>query len=395
MPGAKRSGVLNRLGKGLAVAGLILLAGASLLSGSDRQSRDFPTSPSLMGWPYDTGAARSKAMIAFVKTGPGSAIPLARRAVLSDPISAPAVSILGRSQLYANQLQQAHMTFQVAGQLGWRDAMTQIYWLDQALQSSDYRVAAERLDALLRQSPDDENRDRFLSIVAATPEGREAVARRLKLAPPWATTIVTDVKEVPYDQILQRIDLMKRTGKGVWDCPSTEPITQRLITLGKLDDAKSTWALNCPSSGALVYDGGFDHVDILKPAVAFYWLFSDRGDAEVAVSDDGNGQRSIALGASGTVTLPMVRQLVVLNPGRYHLTWRTPRTPATQARELQASLACTANLGKALHGEPVNGTPDTWAQDFVIDSECQARALIFWLSPGAQVHLDDVKLTAM
>lgn len=60
MPGAKRSGVLNRLGKGLAVAGLILLAGASLLSGSDRQSRDFPTSPSLMGWPYDTGAARSK-----------------------------------------------------------------------------------------------------------------------------------------------------------------------------------------------------------------------------------------------------------------------------------------------------------------------------------------------
>jgi len=392
MPGAKRSGVLSRLGRGLAGFGLVLLAALSLLSGSDRQSRDFPTAPSLMGWPYDAGAARSRAVFAFLKTGPASAIAPARRAILSDPLSAPVVSMLGRSQLYANQLEQARKTFEVAGQLGWRDPLTQIYWVDQALKAQDFRVAAQRLDALLRQSPDDENRDRYLAIVADTPEGREALAERLKLSPPWGRAIVTQTKDLPYDQILQRIDLMQRTGKGVWECHTVETLTQRLINLGKLNDAKALWAMSCQTSGALIFDGGFDNVDPLKPAVAFFWQLPDRGDADVAVSDDGNGKHSLTLEVGATVSLPIVRQLVVLNRGQYQLVWRTPRTSATQAQALQVSLACTPDIGMAVKGKPVAGRPDTWTQDFFIDGECPARQLTFWLAPGVQVHLADVSL---
>ena len=186
MPDTNAPGILGYMRKVAAGFGLLGLAVATLLSGSDRQSREFPNAPSVVGWPYDTGAARAKAAMAFVKTGPASAIGHAKRAVLSDPLSAQAVSILGRAQFYAQQFPEARTTFLVAGQLGWRDAMTQIYWLDQALQDKDYKVAAQRLDALLRQSPDDENRDRFLAIVAQTPEGRSALAERLKLSPGWS-----------------------------------------------------------------------------------------------------------------------------------------------------------------------------------------------------------------
>lgn len=371
---------------------MLLLAVVALLSGSDRQSRDFPNSPSFVGWPYDTGAARSKAALAFVRSGPASAIWYARRAILSDPISAPAVSMLGRAKLYSQQPLEARKAFQVSGQLGWRDAMTQIYWLDQALQGGNYSVAAERLDALLRQSPDDENRDRFIAAVAATPEGRAAIAERLKLSPPWALPMVVDLRDLPADVLQQRVDLMRRTGKGVWDCSASEVLTQKLVAENLLDDAKAVWTLNCGSADSLVYDGGFENFDMLKPAAGFAWQISDRGDVEIAVLKDAAGRQSLSLQVNAARTLPMVHQLVVLKPGHYRLTWRTPDTPAATARRLSVSLACTLDLGTAVEGSAVPGKSDSWAHDFVIGGDCPAQQLVFWLSPRAEVHLDDISL---
>ena len=383
------------MGKALALLGLIGLAVAAVLSGSDRQSRDFPNSPSLVGWPYDTGAARAKAALAFVRSGPASAIGYARRAILSDPISAQAVSILGRAELFAQRMPEAQRAFQVSGQLGWRDEMTQIYWLDQALQGSDFRVAAERLDALLRQSPNDENRDSFIAAVGALPEGRIALAERLKLAPSWAQTLVGDVRELPADQLLLRVDLMRRTGRGVWDCPATETITQRLINLNMLDEAQTVWRLNCQASGSLVYDGGFEHLDTLKATSAFDWQLSNRGDTEISLVSDASGHRSLALEVTASFPIPIVRQLVVLKQGRYRVSWRTPDTGITEAHSLQVSLACQPDLSSALAGKAVPGQASTWSADFSIDGECPARQLAFWLPPRAPIHLDDISLTAL
>jgi len=379
----------------IAIVGLIGLATAALLSGSDRQSREFPNSPSFVGWPYDTGAARAKAALTFVKTGPASAITYARRAVLSDPLSAQAVSLLGRSYLYAQRLPEAEQAFEVSGQLGWRDDMTQIYWLDQAMQGGDYKVAAERLDALLRQSPDNENRDKFLAAVAATPEGRDALAQRLKISPDWARRLATEVKDLPADQLRQRIDLMQRTGKNVWDCPVTELLAQRLIDLGMLDEAQSVWRLNCETSDALVYDGGFEHFDTLKQTTAFDWQLANGGDADIAVNQDGARNRGLALEVTSSNTLAILHQLIVLKPGQYRLTWRTQGTPATQARALRVSLSCNRDLSRASDGIPVPGKPDFWTQDFAVDGECPARQLVFWLSPRVPVQLDNVSLEAV
>ncbi|WP_298190277.1 hypothetical protein [Novosphingobium sp.] len=377
----------------VAVFGLLVLAAAALLSGSDRQSKDFPNSPSFVGWPYDTGAARAKAANAFVRSGPASAIALARRSILSDPISAQAVSLLGRSELYAQHLPEAQKAFVVSGQLGWRDPMTQIYWLDQALQGSDYKVAAERLDALLRQSPDDENRDRFIAVMASTPEGRAAMATRLKLAPQWARVMVINIADLPDDQLRQRVDLMLRTGSGVWDCPATQLFAQKLINQGLLGEAQSVWRLNCGSSDALVYDGRFEHFDTLKATFGFDWQVSNRGDAEIAMVDEGTPDRSLALEVTATVTLPIVRQLLVLKPGRYRLTWRTPGTDPALAQALQVSLGCQSDLSRAARGIASAAKPGSWSQDFTVDGECPAQQLVFWLAPHARVRLGDVALS--
>lgn len=393
MSETRSTSIAGHVRKAAVVIALVIFAVAALLSGTDRQSREFPNSPSFVGWPYDTGAARSRAILAFVRRGPANAIGYARRAVASDPISAQAVSILGQAQLYSQHAAEAHEAFRVSGRLGWRDGMTQIYWLDQALQDQDYKVASERLDALLRQRPTDENRDRLLAAVTATEEGRTALAERLKLSPPWARTIVRTVHDLPADVVLQRVDLMRRTGKGVWDCPVSDGITQRLINLGLISEAQSVWRLNCETSGALLYDGGFDHLDTLREAMAFDWKLSNSGDAKIMVAEDKTGNRSLVLEATGTISLPVVQQVVVLKPGRYQLDWRTPETAPAQGKSLLVSLTCKADQSKAMNGEPVAGRSNTWQLEFDIDDQCPVRQLIFWLAPHATVHLDDVDLT--
>jgi hypothetical protein len=327
-----------------------------------------------------------------VRVGPASAIGYARRAIRSDPISAQAVSMLGRALLFSQDLRGAQRAFQVSGKLGWRDALTQIYWLDQALQGDNYRVAAERLDALLRQSPDDENRDRFIAAMASTPEGRTELAVRLKLAPVWALTLISDVNDLPEDQLLQRVDIMRRAGKGVWQCNATENITQSLIRINQLDVAQEVWRLNCETEGSLVYDGSFERFDTMRPSTGFDWQLSNRGDAAISLVDDGSGHRSLALEVTAAVTLPIVRQLVVLKPGRYLLSWQTPRTSAAQADALSVSLGCKPELSSAVTGKPVAGKPGSWSAEFVIDDECPARQLVFWLAPKAPIRLDDVSL---
>ncbi len=376
--------------------GLIALAIAALLSGTDRQSKEFPNSPSLMGWPYDTGAARARAISAFVQSGPKSAIGLARRAILSDPISAAPISLLGRSQLQAGQLEAANNTFKVTAQLGWRDAITQIYWLDQAMQAGDMKIAAERLDALLRQNPDDENRNKFLAIVSATPEGRAALAQRLKAVPTWTDVYVRDVKDLPTEDLAQRVDVVLRTGRGVWPCSASSIITQKLIDSNMLAQAQSVWRGNCLASNSLVFDGEFDQLDTTGTTQGFDWEFSRRGDVDIAPTTDSAGNRRLDIEVTAPRTLPVLSQLVVLQAGTYRLTWRTPDTPANAARAIMVSLSCGFNLGDAQPGEADGGAKDRHLKVFTVDSSCAARRLIFWLPPRTSpIHLDDVVLQPM
>ncbi len=372
---------------------LLILAIAALLSGTDRQCREFPNSPSFVGWPYDTGAARSRAMRTFVTKGPAHAIGFARRAIASDPISVQAVSLLGQVMLYSQHTDEAHKAFYVSGQLGWRDRMTQIYWLDQALQSEDYKVASERLDALLRQAPLDESRDRLLAAMAATDAGRAALADRLKLSPAWARTIVTYVDDLPTDQLLERIDLMRRSGKGVWDCPDSEKITQRLINLGLIAAAQSIWQLNCDSSGALIYDGGLERIDTIRKPMGFNWQIASRGDVNVAIVNDVTGHHNLALEVTGVTTLPILRQVLSLKQGRYNLTWATPATNPARADSIQVSLGCGADLSRASSGTRIPGERYTWRLLVEVDGKCPVQQLIFWLAPRTPIHLDDIRLS--
>lgn len=385
----------RRLQQTAAAAGLATLAIAALLSGSDRQSREFPNSPSIIGWPYDTGAARARAISLFVKSGPKSAIAMARRAILSDPISAQTISILGRAQFYAKQPLEANKTFKVTVQLGWRDAMTQMYWLDQALRAGDFKVAAERLDALLRQNPSSEDRDLYLAVVSTLPEGRNAIAQRLKAVPAWAESYVRDVKELSAEQLAQRADVILRTGRRVWNCSSAAILTQKLIDAKMLTEAQAVWRSSCATSASLIFDGGFDHLDTTVATPGFDWQLSGRGDVDVRPTTDTTGNRRLDIEVTASRSLSVLSQLVVIKPGTYRLTWRTPDTPENAARSLMVGLTCNSTLRDAESGDADPTEKHRYTTVFQVDASCQAHKITFWLSPNSPVHLDDVALERM
>jgi hypothetical protein len=269
--------------------------------------------------------------------------------------------------------------------------MTQIYWLDQAVQASDYKTASERLDALLRQDPNNENRDRFLAVVSSTPEGRAALAIRLKLSPAWSEPYVTLLKDLPAEQLTQRVDVVLRTGRGVWNCPAIAVLTQKVIDAGMLSQAQAVWRQSCGSPNSLVYDGGFDLLDTTQATAGFTWHLSNRGDVTVRLLQDSAGNRKLGFEVSAAQSVPVIRQLLVLKPGTYQLSWKMPETSAAAATALQVSISCDRpNLADAMPGKRGEGT--TYTQTITIDQRCPARQLIFWLAPNAKIELDNVDL---
>ena len=373
---------------------IITIGIASLVSGTDRISSDFPRSPSIEGWPYDVGAARSRAELALVGTGPASAMPHAKRAILSDPLDTNIVGLLGRSRLLAGDRAAAEAAFRVSGQLGWHDPLTQMYWMDQALILGDTRVAAERLDAVLRLVPNIENRDTLISILIQTPDGRTELAKRLKLAPPWLGVFVNTLKDVPANQVIARAEVLRLAGPGILECNRSSNIVDRLISANQLQPALAIWRTNCLSHASLVYDGAFDKFDPSRSATGFDWQVSSRGDVDVGMEEPVPGIHNLQLAVNAANTLPVLRQVVALTPGRYRLSWQMPGTSPTAALAMSSSLDCSPNLGTARAGQRTNAS-DGYSLVFVVDAACSSRQLIFWLAPKASVKIANVELKSL
>jgi hypothetical protein len=113
------------------------------------------------------------------------------------PVDPGSTAMFGAARLAQGDEPGAEKAMLVAAQLGWRIQFTQAYWLGRALQLGDMRVAALRLDALLRVTPELVNNDLYLQPFETTQEGRAALVARLALAPDWVGSYVNDVDKLP------------------------------------------------------------------------------------------------------------------------------------------------------------------------------------------------------
>lgn len=181
---------------------------------------------------------------------PDEGLAIAQAAIARAPIEPTSTALLGAAWLAKGDEDRAQAAFTVAGKLGWRVPLTQLYWMRGALAAGDARVAALRLDALLRQNHALLREDALLAPVEASADGRAALAARLALRPPWLPYYVDDHGEATPQAMQRRAAvLLLLAGQGTrLGCNAIAPAARRLVVLGDTALAQQVWHAHCPNA---------------------------------------------------------------------------------------------------------------------------------------------------
>lgn len=362
-------------------------------SGLDRMSAASPALERLVPGPFRAQADLSASAIALARGDAPRALERADDAVRRDPASAEASALLGMARSLAGDARGADAAFRVSAQRGWRDRMTQIYWLDQAIRSGDVERAALRADALLRADPDFEAADRLIEPLELTAEGRTALARRLGERPDWTEAYFRQRAEVD-PALLQRraqVALAAVEQGHPPGCDALGPYSAMLIENGMRRDAERLWRAACgnaagdtPGPGALV-DGGFEQLARQDRQGPFGWNKFATGDVAVALVELAQGNHAVQARSSASVTRLLLSQAIDLPPG----IWRVKANSSAKPGRLAVSLDCA---GRPLRPARVDGDIAGAGQVLTVGA-CERAVLGLWLRPGAEdVTIDDLSI---
>lgn len=387
--------MLGRVGLVLAWLGYSALA---LGSGLDRISATSPDLATRVPALFASEALRVRGGQALAQGQAKEALELGKAAIADAPTDPQSTAMLGAGRLAMGSRGGAEVAFRVAGKLGWRVPVTQSYWMDRALRAGDYRIAALRLDALLRQQPALHRQRPLLDPMERNPAGRSALVERMAAGPGWLSSYAGDVHDLPADIMLQRVPVLAEAAeKGlVLGCPAIAPTVNRLAVLGQVRDGLGLWRAHCPAAGTgLLGDSLFQMAGPGEKPSAFAWelLGSDGLTLGFVASPSGPGKRLTVQG-SAPRTRPVLSQLLALAPGRYALTWRSGDSQNRASKALLAAVVCQGAELQWL--VPQAGQASTlWRTEFTVDSSCGAQTLLFGIGPdGADIWLEAVRIEA-
>ena len=367
-------------------------------SGFDRMTRAAPQLAQNVPEALRAHAWRAEATRAL-EQNPSRAEVLAAHAVVADPIDPASASLLGAARFARSDGPGAAAAFRVAGALGWRDQETQLYWMLAALQASDYPVATERLDALLRQAPNYPQGAVLLGQLGATPAGRAALAKRLAARSNWFHVYLSTFDGVSPAQLADRAAVLDEPAMAPAKvtCSEIGPLTGALYGQDRAVEARRLWRSHCGAREALLADGGFDAAR-LNETSPFAWQFMGEGglDLRLDPTEQGAGRSNAGQALVAASTLPQRRviavQSVQLEAGRYRLAWRARDAGGAPTARIAARLTC--KRGEGAWPESAVHSDDLRTALAEVSPGCAVQWLELALDPGSgAVSLDEVSLT--
>lgn len=375
-------------GVGLA---LLVYGGLATASALDRISAIRPALTSRVPAPFAAQALRIEARNLLDTGQPQRALKVAEAALARAPLDPESPALLGLARLQTGDDRAAERAFVVAGKLGWRIPSTQAYWLDRALAANDYTVAAMRLDALLRQRPALVDERSLLDPLERNPAGQEALAARLLARPGWLAAYLSRVAGLDRGRLLQRATVMEALAqRGVAaGCESVAPLVAALIDNAAVVEAHAVWRRHCPGASAgLVHDPRLAGATIDQDRSQFAWVFLGHADVSLVLESAAQpGARQLSIDSTAASPRLVVRQLVLLRPGSYRLSWRSAE-PADG--RIVAGLSCSPNLGEWLTGRTAEDGRQ--AVDVAVDDSCAARWLGFAIAAPGHATLGEISL---
>jgi hypothetical protein len=362
-------------------------------SGIDRLSRSAPrlaraTPESLRHYAWRLESAR-----ALEARQPNRAVTLAQRGVVADPIDPGAISTLAVARLLAGDARGAAAAIRVSGSLGWRDQPTQLYWLSSATQGKDYRIAAERLDAILRQNPAHPQKDAMLASLERSKEGRRALARVLALKPGWLATYLVPDENTGGEQLAARALVFKEPElvRARISCDEIATLTNALSARNRLTEASALWRSHCGDRRAILSDGGFEHVQ-LRGGSPFDWQFPGEGGLSVRL-EPVRGSRAALVETALASTRVFAIQALQMPAEAYQLSWRATNLSGGPSSRLRVRVTCNPGSGDYLLSHmDEDGLFSTAA---VSKPPCPLPWLELSVSPGSgTVVVDDINAIA-
>lgn len=365
---------------GLVTLGAVaVFAALALGNGLDRLSATRHGAAQWVPGPLKAEAWRAEAA-ARLGAGEGAAASVAAaQAVRADPIDPRSTALLGAGLLAERKAAAADRAFRVAARFGWRDPLTQVYFMNAAFAAGQPRLAALRLDALLRQAPFLPVRDMLFAQFEAAPDRRAALAERLALRPSWTESFMIRSGDLPLASLQARASIVATMQGADWNCEEVEPLVIKLINKGGVADAKRLWLAQCSYASPGIADPRFSRLQRAQNPVPFEWNLAASGDIAVTPASQGGG---LVVRVSGPTSRAVAWQLLTLSPGRYRLAWTAQTPSGSAARGAAVSLGCNQAERQAVPAtDRGNGR---FEAEVNIDASCYGRYLTLWQAPGSE-----------
>lgn len=370
------------------------LGSLALLSGMDRLSLSDPRMAGNQPAPISPAAARALARQALLAHRPDQAEAWARRAVSAEPLDPGSAALLGAALYAQGHLARADDAFVVAGRLGWREPITQLYWMQIALNRGATEIAAQRLDAVLRQMPSFPQGDQLLGQFTNTEAGRRALAARLSRRPAWLTTFIKPNAATEPGQLRERAAVLDLVAPQALKCDEVATLIDRLTQQGDVEQGLRMWRAACLASKAngLLPDSRFAAATLGQQRTVFDWNFPADADVSVELLSGAGQSKKLHARVTAASSRAVTQQMLALAPGGYRLSWIAKDNSGVPATGFAASLGCGAPQPGGIPGTLVDSKQARFNVDLNADSACPGQLLVLWLAPGREVTLSDLDL---
>ena len=324
------------------------------------------------------------------------AMRLASAAIERTPLNSAAVRVLAMALDPAAAVEP----WRVASAMGWRDAPTQLWALQQALANGEHEVAAVRADAFLRTRGRLE--EEYLTVVrvaSMAPGFRTALAARLELRPAWRERFFSP----PVDASAQEVTGTAAMLRHLAATGRTPTLGEARSTISRLIEGKRhAEALEIyrqirgGRGDQLLDDGGFDRPveDYRDNSTAFDWLLRPMSSGTATI-DEGDG-RYLFLQSDGNAARPLLQRYVAVAPGSYRLIYmRRGEAESPDAIGIRIRCADGRQIG-ASSEEPLQSSEFERREiRFNVDQNCPMISLLFLgeaVGRPASAEFDDFSL---
>lgn len=315
-------------------------------------------------------------------SNPDAAREWAERTLLSNPLSAQALTLLGLIAERKGDQKSAEALMRIAGARTWRDRTTQAWLFDYETRLGHYADAVPHLDAMVRA--DFGSRNEFFPMLAALtayPPSFKALTTFLATSPPWRQWFLSELARRLSNQA-RLIELYSALDKT--DNPPTKkelsPYLNRLINDGSFEQAYQAWHETLPPEQRVHETYPFNR-DFELPIddLPFNWNLeiATGADIQIVSADDGSRKRELRVQFSGARVHFAVKQFMLLPPGEYTFTGGLKTEQLLTTRGLWWRIYC-ANGSALANTELVSGTTP-WTEfkvDFQVPGTgCEAQRL--------------------